>query len=267
VTGAWSAADAAGLHVEVRGPAVGTPLLLVHGIGGSWRNWEPCLETLATAGRRVLAIDLPGFGKSPPLIGRTDVAALAAAVARFVGRRPIDVAGNSLGGAIGFELARLGRASRVVAISPIGAGTTAERAYAHAVLAGERLVARAALPIIGPLVAPPVVRRVLGVFLVGDGARVPAGAGAEAVRGLARAPAFWAAVRPVCWHRIERPDEITVPVRLLWGSRDRLHPPWQGRRLAAALPDARLELLSGLGHVPMLEDGPRVARRILAALG
>ena len=52
------------LYHEVRG--TGEPLLLVHGTGGSVRVWDPVVERLA-ARRTVIAVDLPGFGTSPPL--------------------------------------------------------------------------------------------------------------------------------------------------------------------------------------------------------
>jgi pimeloyl-ACP methyl ester carboxylesterase len=52
------------VHHEVRG--TGEPLLLVHGTGSSLRVWDPLVERLA-ARRTVIAVDLPGFGASPPL--------------------------------------------------------------------------------------------------------------------------------------------------------------------------------------------------------
>jgi pimeloyl-ACP methyl ester carboxylesterase len=44
----------------------GQPLVLVHGLGLSWRSWQPVLAALE-ARHDVVAIDLPGFGESPPL--------------------------------------------------------------------------------------------------------------------------------------------------------------------------------------------------------
>jgi pimeloyl-ACP methyl ester carboxylesterase len=43
----------------------GRPLLLIHGLGGTWRSWLPVLDRLA-AEREVIAVDLPGFGETPP---------------------------------------------------------------------------------------------------------------------------------------------------------------------------------------------------------
>jgi len=61
----------------------GKPLLLIHGIGGSWRSWSPVLQGLAQR-REVIAIDLPGSGKTTPLHGETSIATLANAVTDFL---------------------------------------------------------------------------------------------------------------------------------------------------------------------------------------
>src|SRR4051812_50074003 len=67
----------------------GPPLVLVHGIGSQWQMWEPVLDRLARE-RDVVALDLPGFGDSPPLPGTPSVEALARAVADFLGELGIE---------------------------------------------------------------------------------------------------------------------------------------------------------------------------------
>ncbi len=62
----------------------GTPLLLIHGLGGSWKSWIPVLDRLASH-REIIAIDLPGHGKTPAL-KKTTIPALADAVTRFLHR-------------------------------------------------------------------------------------------------------------------------------------------------------------------------------------
>jgi pimeloyl-ACP methyl ester carboxylesterase len=100
---------------------VGDPLLLIHGLGLSWSSWNPVLPILTRA-HDVLALDLPGFGTAPPLRDQTPtVAALADAIEAELERSGLDrvhVAGNSLGGWIALELARRGRATSAVALSP-----------------------------------------------------------------------------------------------------------------------------------------------------
>lgn len=57
-------------------------------------------------------------------------------------------------------------------------------------------------------------------------------------------------------------DEIGVPVLIVHGERDQVSPPDEARRLAAALPDAELHVLPGLGHVPLFTAPAEVARLI-----
>ena len=86
----------------------GQPLLLIHGLGGSWRSWIPVLDRLS-AHREVIAIDLPGHGKTPRLEGNTTIATLADSVTDFIQRHGlsgIDAVGSSMGGRLVLELAR-----------------------------------------------------------------------------------------------------------------------------------------------------------------
>ena len=90
----------------------------------------------------MVAVDLPGFGASPPLDGTPTVEALAAAVEALGLERP-HVAGNSLGGGIALELGRRGSARSVCAISPIGFAAGREGHYARAILRAIRAMTRA----------------------------------------------------------------------------------------------------------------------------
>lgn len=60
----------------------GKPLLLIHGLGGSRRSWQTIIDRLATE-RDVIAVDLPGFGATPPLDGEVSIRTLADAL-RFL---------------------------------------------------------------------------------------------------------------------------------------------------------------------------------------
>ena len=73
--------------------------MLVRGLGASWPSWSPVLDELARH-RDVVAIDLPGFGDSPPLPGEVTIAALSTTVADFIhaqGLVGIDTVGSSMG--------------------------------------------------------------------------------------------------------------------------------------------------------------------------
>src|SRR5262245_23184355 len=78
----------------------GPPLVLIHGIGSWWRMWSPVLDRLAEH-HEVAAIDVPGFGDSPPLPAGTPprVENLVRAVAAFLdeqGWERAHLAGNSM---------------------------------------------------------------------------------------------------------------------------------------------------------------------------
>ena len=61
----------------------GRPLVLVHGLGSSIRNWDPVVPALS-AEREVIAVDLPGFGASPPLAGEVTIGTLTDALQDFL---------------------------------------------------------------------------------------------------------------------------------------------------------------------------------------
>lgn len=101
----------------------GKPLLLIHGLGGNWKSWESILDNLA-ATRDVIALDLPGFGRTPRLRGETSIRTLADEVAAFVhahGLAGVDAVGSSMGARLVLELARRGGVvGSVVSLNPGG---------------------------------------------------------------------------------------------------------------------------------------------------
>jgi len=103
-------ADLGGYSVFVRtAPSADRePALFVHGLGGSSRNWTDLMDLLRP-GLDSAALDLPGFGDSPPRPdGRYSIDALAHTTATLIerqGRGPVHLVGNSLGGAVSLRLA------------------------------------------------------------------------------------------------------------------------------------------------------------------
>jgi pimeloyl-ACP methyl ester carboxylesterase len=144
-------------------------LVLLHGLGESGIGWRPVIEELS-AEFEVIAIDLPGFGRSPALPGGVlpTAANLAESVQRTLddfGVGDYHVAGYSLGARVAIQLADTGRVRSVIAIAPDGLGTPIERIQGYLALAAGRGMAMALSPAAGLLSLTPVGR---SVFFAGS---------------------------------------------------------------------------------------------------
>ncbi|WP_428965060.1 alpha/beta fold hydrolase [Micromonospora fluostatini] len=247
----------------------GPPLVLVHGIGSRWQVWRPVLADLARH-RDVIAVDLPGFGVSPPWPAPGpgwapgSVPHLADRVAAFLdalGLDRVEVAGNSLGGGVALELGRRGRATRVTAFAPIGFWGPAGRRWCQAVVGAARFASVALRPAL-PRVLGTRAGRVLccGAFHGRPGRLDPAECVASAA-ALAGATGLAAARTAFAGWRA--PGPVGVPVTVVWGTRDLVLPyRTQARRARAALPAARHVALPGCGHLPFA-DAPEACARLM----
>jgi pimeloyl-ACP methyl ester carboxylesterase len=246
----------------------GEPLLLIHGIGGEWRAWEPLLDRLA-AEREVIAIDVPGFGRSAPLGDgrRPTPPALAEAVAQWlrreVGSEPIDVAGHSMGGWISLELAKLGMARRVVAIAPAGFFNRVEAEWGRAVLTWVVWWSRHNRAFLRELIARPRGRALPGRGQFRDPAGVSPAAMMGVVDALAASTAYDETRDAMQGGRFSGGDEVRAPVTLVWGTRDGLLLPRQAKRAASEIPGAALVWVEGGGHFAHWDDPELVVRAIL----
>ncbi|MGW2343296.1 alpha/beta fold hydrolase [Streptomyces sp. NPDC001661] len=245
----------------------GEPLLLLHGIGHHWEAWQPVLPILA-AERDVIAVDLPGFGRSPALpdglaYDLAGVIPVLDAFCRHLGIERPHVAGNSLGGLLALDLGREKLVRSVTALSPAGFWTGAERRYAFGTLLAMRAGARAMpVPVIERLSRTAAGRAALtSTIYARPGRRSPEAVVAETI-ALREATGFretLEAGRSVLF----RDDIQELPVTIAWGVRDRLLVRRQGVRAKQVIPGARLIKLPGCGHVPMNDDPALVARVIL----
>ena len=234
----------------------GEPLVLIHGIGHTWRGWKPMLPQLE---RRfdVLAVDLPGHGHSAALPAGTDSTpeALADAVEREMigaGFDTAHISGNSLGGWIALELARRGRARTVTAISPAGLQHGREKQWGASILRGMRFFARSARPPEAAL-RNPVTRSLLAGPATARPWRYDPDLLIEATAIFADNPGFEATLPHVLHAQPRGLTTLKTPVLLLWGKLDLILLPRQGGRFERLIPGAELRYISGAGHVPMTD--------------
>jgi pimeloyl-ACP methyl ester carboxylesterase len=244
-----------GLELEGDGP----PLLLLHGWADSADTWRLVLDRLARAGRRALALDLPGFGTADPLDRREPI---LPQLDRFVDAALAEVgagaliAGNSLGGAAALRAAERAELGGVVPIAP--AGLDMARWFA--------LVERD--PLVRKLLASPVpvpnaiVRRAVAEAyrrlafrhpreidpLVGETFTSHLSTKASAARILDTGRRLLPELRDPF-----QLDRIECPVLLIWGADDVMVFRTGAERVLAAAPAARLEVIEDCGHCPQIE--------------
>ncbi|GAA4602676.1 alpha/beta fold hydrolase [Actinoallomurus liliacearum] len=244
----------------------GPPLLLMHGIGHRWQAWEPVIDLLAKE-RDVIAVDLPGFGASPPLPAGTPYGldTVVDLLREFIDRLGVDrphVAGNSLGGLFALDAADRGLARSVTALSPAGFYTPLELRYAALVLRASRLGAGLPASTMRRLANSPRLRGLMFGMIYGRPDLIGIDtllADAAALRGaVGFEPTLKAGRETTFRGKVE-----DVPVTIAWGTRDRLLRSSQAVRAQQALPHARFVWLGGCGHVPMGDDPALVARVLL----
>jgi pimeloyl-ACP methyl ester carboxylesterase len=255
----------AGVELDHHRGGAGDPLVLIHGIGHTWRGWKPMLPLLEEH-FDVLAVDLPGHGYSPPLPAGAESSpeTLADAVERAIdaaGFGGVHLAGSSLGGWISLELARRGRAETVTAISPAGLAWGREASLGAAILRAERWLARTAPPP-EALLRTPVGRTLLAGPTFARPWRIDPDDLIEQIRLFAKAPGFEPTLERTLGVQIRGLGAIRCPVLILWGTRDVILLPRQGRRFERLIPRAELRYLKGLGHTPMSDDPELLAGAI-----
>ncbi|RFU21813.1 alpha/beta hydrolase [Geodermatophilus marinus] len=265
--------------------------LYVHGLGGASTNWTDLAALLAVRFDG-WALDLPGFGRSHPPARRSySVRGHVAAVLDVLGcvaaepgpgeGRPVHLVGNSLGGLVSLLAAarRPDLVATLTLVSPAMPVYRVPEAFSRELLLlllpgvpalADRRMAR---------VTPEQQVRGMAQMCFGDPRRIPrqrlqqvleemrerteqpwaTAALTRSMRGLIRS---YLRVGPAgAWRTAAR---LHLPSLVVWGDRDRLVSPALAPRLAAALPDSRLLLLEGVGHVAMMEAAEPTARAVLA---
>lgn len=239
----------------------GPQVVLLHPLGADRRMWDSIAERLR-GHREVISLDLPGFGESPSLSGKTPTPrALATAVAQeleSVGIRRPHVVGNSLGGWVGLELGLSGAAGRVTAIAPAGLWPeplVPKHGIAHR-------VGRALLPLLERVAATSPGRSLLLSGAVAHPRRVPSAQAAHLVRAYALAPGFTAVNDAMRAGRFEGLERIRCPVTLVWPDHDRLiqRPVWVPDRIDNVV-------LSDSGHIPVWDAPDALVKILLTTAG
>jgi pimeloyl-ACP methyl ester carboxylesterase len=264
----------------------GPPLILLHGIGMSHFAWKAIINDLANE-RRVLAFDIAGFGITPPvpdniqptpanLVGSLSETLSRIDEARQIGKeyKCVDIVGNSLGGYMALEAAKLGklggfRVKSIAAISPAGLWKKHYPVRSEVVLQLTRLGVRWLPRLTNALVRRDYTRKL--IMAVPVSTNVPEADGYELIKIFASAPLF--ASKPAFQKFREslkdpfrggQTNFDNVRLTIAFGKRDWLLPP--SARLRHEIPkDVIWQDRNGWGHVPMWDDPEGVTKFILEA--
>lgn len=254
---------------EHRG-GTGSPLVCLHGLVDTWRTWELVLPELERH-HAVLAPTLAGHAGGPKLGGPVTAATLADAVERAMdaaGFQTAHLAGNSLGGFVALQLAERGRARSVVAFAPGGGWrvTDNQQGETNDYFLRLRETVAAAVPHVDAIVASPGGRRAATDYVTVNFEHIPRELIAHQIRGVAGCdglPAFLEHAARSGWELDAA--AITCPVRIVWGTADRILP-WPSAAVRFReewTPQAEWVELENVGHCPQLDVPLQTAQLIL----
>jgi len=248
-------------------------VVFVHGLSGCWQNW---LENLPHFARnhRVIALDLPGFGDSPPPPWEISIPAygrLVLELCHTLDVRDCAIVGHSMGGFVAAEaaIAEPGRFEKLALVSAVGiSSVTLRRRPTEAVA---RMVAA----------ATPLALKAQRSTFRRPGARAKAFASVfhrpdllppeliwEYFTGGERSERFVDALTALAGYDIlDRLEEVDVPTLIVWGLQDRVVPPADAEGFARRLRRSRVEIFDECGHAPIAERPVRFNRLLEGFLG
>jgi pimeloyl-ACP methyl ester carboxylesterase len=253
-----------GMHVVHDGPPSAPPLLLIHGSGAAAGCWSLMIPALAVH-HHVIRVDLPGCGQSrtAPSYAVPDQASRVAALLDDLGLRRVIVAGHSSGGYVATALAEQ-RPELVRSLALIDSGPSLDA------LLPRPLLLRALLgPPLGPL-----------VWSARSDAWIRAGIRTTAVRPVTLPEDLIAGVRAITYRTMrkvmrantaylreqtvpERLADLDVPVLVIFGGAEPRYDPASVHQYDV-VPKARIEVLPGVGHIPILEAPETTSQLLLS---
>ena len=235
------------------------PAILIHGLGGCWQNWLENIPRLAQD-RRVLALDLPGFGESSMAGEKISISGygeLVVEFARAVGvDAPVDVIGNSMGGFIAAEIgiSHPDFTHRIVLCSAAGISIT--NLKRRPVLTAARITAAVTNVVLArreAMAKRPGLRHMALAYVFRHPSRIAPDLAYQVMTGTGK-PGFLDALDALTDYDFrDRLGDVKVPVLLVWGEDDNLVPVEDADEFERVIPDARKVIFEDTGHVPMLE--------------
>jgi poly(3-hydroxyalkanoate) depolymerase len=247
----------------------GTPLLIVTGLGASLKMAEPFARELARQGRQTISFDAPGVGESTGYRWPRRMPGVVRTIERMLdalGYQQVDVLGVSLGGVIAQQFAHQAppRVRRLIlaATAPgvVGLGGVPGSPRAMLALATRRRY-----------ISPDYYRRIAGKLYGGTARRDPDALLRGASDRFSKPPSLPGYLGQLYaisfWTAIPWLSELAQPTLVLAGDDDPIIPLSNGRILSECIPDARLHIVLGGGHLFLLERPAEIAQLVAEFLG
>jgi pimeloyl-ACP methyl ester carboxylesterase len=245
-------------YVEV-GDGELEPIVFVHGLGGQWQNW---LENIPRAAleRRVIAIDLPGFGGSPMPRERITIPGYGRcvdAVCEKLDLGRVDMVGNSMGGYISAEVAIQfpERIDQLILVSAAGI-TSADIARRPIFTMGRIATAMVSYGAARhrQIASRPKSRHMALALVARHPSLLKADFAYEGFFKGAGKPGFDDALRACLEYDFrDRLPEIRQPTLIVWGEKDSIIPVKDANEFERLIPDSRKVVMKDTGHIPMAE--------------
>lgn len=256
----------------------GTPVLLIHGVGSSIDSWGEVADSLAAAGRHVIAVDLIGHGSTDSGNGDFSLGANASAIRDLLDVLEVDrvhLIGHSYGGGVSLQFTYQfpERVASLVLMSSGGLGSDVHFGLRAASLPGSEVVLRAAVStrVVNSLHWTRSVMSRVGLRHGGVSERTLAKL--QRLQDQSRLTGFVATVRGVIGpggQRVQAVDRLATlspqHVLIIWGDADSMLPIEHGRRAHELVPGSHFVEIAGAGHHPQDDAPDRVFLEILGHL-
>ena len=234
----------------------GPVLLLIHGLAGCWQWWLEVLPALGLQ-RRVIAVDLPGFGHSaalPPPATMATHAACVAELADVLKLTGVSVAGHSMGGLVTLEMARRrpDLVSQAILVNAGGVPMSEGRLRAVVGLINGSRALLANPAINRAIVRRPRPRAAFSKLAVGNAEALSMELAQEVVPLMASQGYVEAVIEAARAVRDTNPAAVAQPTLLLWGADDPIVTLANARDMERRLPDPTLVVIPGTGHSPFI---------------
>jgi pimeloyl-ACP methyl ester carboxylesterase len=263
----WLEVD--GRPVNVLDAGSGDPIVFIHGHSACWQHWLEQLPRFMQT-NRCIALDLPGFGRSPMPHEDISMSGYADVVDSVMAQLGVDhacVVGNSMGGFVAAELAirHPHRVNKLVLVAAAGlSGKYIGLPTAVIRHPGLATVSRVALAMTGVpekrarrLAWRPAGRRFALGFVCTHAELLHPALTLELIRGAGKPGAYPAAVALATYDFEDRVQDIECPTLIVWGDRDHLVPTRCADEYERRIKGARKDIYRDTGHIPMIERPAR----------